>query len=380
MYYFDNAATSYPKPEKVYTTIIDIMKTKGANPGRGSHSMALEASRLIYNTRSKVADLFNIKDPLRVAFTQNATHSLNMAIKGYLDKGDHVITTSLEHNSVLRPLYSMEEDSGIELSIVEADTDGLISARDILSSVKENTRAVVITHASNLTGTILPIKEIGEGLKERGITLIVDASQSAGFLHIDVEELNIDILCFTGHKSLYGPQGSGGIYVREGIELTPIMEGGSGSHSKLKRQPGEMPDLLEYGTLNAPAIGALGSGIDFINEVGLDNIRRHEQELTTTFIEGIRSLPHIKIYGPLDRERTPVVTINIEGADPAEVSQLLDEEYGIATRPGMHCAPLAHRSIGTYESGAVRFSFGYFNTLEDIQYAVTALKEVVESL
>lgn len=380
MYYFDNAATSYPKPKEVYDELIDIMKTKGANPGRGSHTMALEASRVIYSTRCKLAGLFNIDNPLNIAFTQNATHSLNMAIKGYLGKGDHVVTTSLEHNSVLRPLYSLEEDRGLELTIVEADRNGGIDTETILSAVREDTKAVVMTHASNLTGTILPVKEIGKVCKERGITLIVDASQSAGYLDIDVNEMNIDILCFTGHKSLYGPQGTGGIYVRENLELAPIMEGGSGSHSKLKRHPREMPDLLEYGTLNAPAIGALGAGVDFITKIGLKNIRLHEEELVKTFLEGIADLPHIQIYGDRKIKRTPAVTLNIAGTDPAEVSQLLDEEYGIATRPGMHCAPLAHKSIGTYETGAVRFSFGYFNTIEEVEYAVKALKEIVESL
>ncbi len=380
MYYFDNAATSYPKPKEVYDELIDIMKTRGANPGRGSHTMALEASRVIYDTRCKLAKLFNIDNPLNIAFTQNATHSLNMAIKGYLKRGDHVVTTSLEHNSVLRPLYSLEEDCGLELTIVEAGRDGGLDAETILSAMRDDTRAVVMTHASNLTGTILPVKEIGEVCRKRGITLIVDASQSAGYLDIDVEEMNIDILCFTGHKSLYGPQGTGGIYVKEGIEITPLMEGGSGSHSKLKRHPREMPDLLEYGTLNAPAIGALGAGIDFITKIGLSNIRTHEEKLLKTFMDGIAGLPHIELYGKTEGRKTPVVTMNIKGVDPAEVSQLLDEEYGIATRPGMHCAPLAHRSIGTYETGAVRFSFGYFNSLVEVAYTVNALKEIVESI
>lgn len=380
MYYFDNAATSYPKPERVYEVLTDIMKTKGANPGRGSHSMALEASRVIYATRCKLAELFNVEDPLRIAFTQNATHSLNMAIRGALKKGDHVVTTSLEHNSVLRPLYAMRDDYGVDLTIVEADREGRISPKDILGAVREDTKAVIVTHASNLTGTILEVEEIGAALRDRDILLIVDASQSAGYLDIDVKDMGIDILCFTGHKSLYGPPGTGGIYVREGIDLCPLMEGGSGSHSKLERHPHEMPDLLEYGTLNAPAIGALGAGVDFILERGLETIRSHEEELTAAFIQGIKDLPHIKVYGDLEAYRTPVVTLNIEGADPSEVSQLLDEEYGIATRPGMHCAPLAHRSIGTYETGAVRFSFGYFNTIEDIHYAIGALKEIVSSL
>ena len=380
MYYFDNAATSYPKPEEVYDTLIDIMKTKGANPGRGSHTMALEASREIYDTRLKLAKFFNIEDPLRIAFTQNATHSLNMAIKGYIKDGDHVITTSLEHNSVLRPLYSLKEDCGVDLTILEADINGKLTIDSIVSSIKEDTRAVVLTHASNLTGTILPVKELGKVLKERNITFIVDASQSAGYLDVDVEDMNIDILCFTGHKSLYGPQGTGGIYVRKGIELSPLMEGGSGSQSKLKRHPREMPDLLEYGTLNAAGIGALGTGIDFVNKTGLEKIRNHEEELVNIFMEEISRLNGVKIYGPLDERRVPIVTLNIEGVDPSELSQILDEDFDIATRPGMHCAPLAHRSIGTYNTGAVRFSFGYFNTIDEVRYAANSLKEIVESL
>ncbi len=380
MYYFDNGATSYPKPNEVYESVLDIMKNRCANPGRGSHSMALDSSRIIFNTRNKLANLFKVKDNLRIAFTSNATHSLNLAIKGTIDKEDHVITTSLEHNSVLRPLYALEEDYDIDLTIVEADSKGNLVAEDILKEVRDNTKAVVMTHASNLIGTILPIKEIGRELRRRNILFIVDASQSAGYLDIDVEDQCIDILCFTGHKSLFGPQGTGGIYVREGIQIKRIFEGGSGSKSKDKRHPMEMPDLLEYGTLNTPAIGGLGKGVDFITTIGLENIRKHEEEIVERFISGIKDLPNLTIYGDLTKKRTPIVTINIEGIDPGELSQVLDEEFKIATRPGMHCAPLAHRSIGTYELGAVRFSFGYFNTYEEVDIAISAIKEIVASL
>ena len=376
MSYFDNAATSYPKPDEVYSVLIETMRNKGGNPGRGSHRMAIEAFRAVYETRVKLAKLFNIDDPLRIAFTQNATMSLNFAIKGVLEKGDHVITTSLEHNSVLRPLFSMEDQEKVDLTIVEADYQGLISIEDIEKSIQKNTKAIVITHASNLTGTIIPIEKIGEIAKKHGILLIVDASQSAGVLEIDVNKMNIDILCFTGHKSLFGPQGTGGIYLRKGVEIRPLMEGGSGSHSKLKRQPQEMPDLLECGTLNAPAIAALGAGVDFILKTGMENIRKHENEITEAFIKGVKGIEGVRVYGPETEKRTPVVTLNIGDIDPAELSALLDEEYDIAVRPGMHCAPLAHRSIGTYETGAVRFSFGYFNTIKEVTEAIKALKEI----
>ncbi|ADO84430.1 aminotransferase class V-fold PLP-dependent enzyme [Ilyobacter polytropus] len=376
MSYFDNAATSYPKPDEVYSVLIETMRNKGGNPGRGSHRMAIEAFRAVYETRVKLAKLFNIDDPLRIAFTQNATMSLNFAIKGVLEKGDHVITTSLEHNSVLRPLFSMEEQKKIDLTIVEADYQGLISLDDIEKSIQENTKAIVITHASNLTGTIIPIEKIGEIAKKHGILLIVDASQSAGILEIDVNKMNIDILCFTGHKSLFGPQGTGGIYLRKGVEIKPLMEGGSGSHSKLKRQPQEMPDLLECGTLNAPGIAALGAGVDFILKTGMENIRKHEDEITEVFIKGVKGIEGVRVYGPETGKRTPVVALNIGDIDPAELSAILDEEYDIAVRPGMHCAPLAHKSIGTYETGAVRFSFGYFNTSKEITEAITAVKEI----
>ena len=378
MSYFDNAATSYPKPDEVYSVLIETMKNMGGNPGRGSHRMALDAFRAVYETRVKLAKLFNIDDPLKIAFTQNATMSLNLAIKGVFKPGDHVITTSLEHNSVLRPLFSMKDEGKIELTIVEADGQGVISLDDIEESIKENTRAIVITHASNLTGTIIPIKKVGEIVKKHDLLLVVDASQSAGVLEIDVKDMNIDILCFTGHKSLFGPQGTGGIYLKEGVEITPLMEGGSGSYSKLSRQPQEMPDLLECGTLNAPGIAALGAGVDFIMKTGMENIREHEDDLTEAFIKGLQKIDKVRIYGPETGKRTPVVALNIGDIDPAELSALLDEEYDIAVRPGMHCAPLAHRSIGTYETGAVRFSFGYFNTTKEVSEAIEAIKEIAD--
>jgi cysteine desulfurase family protein len=374
LYYFDNAATSYPKPEEVYRVLIDTMKNKGGNPGRGSHTMALDAAREVYSTREKLAKLFNIEDPLRIAFTQNATMSLNFAIKGTLNSGGHVITTSLEHNSVLRPIFSMEDENNVEVTVIEADSHGEIEIRSIEAAIKENTRAIIMTHASNLTGTINPIEEIGKITKKNNLLFVVDASQSAGVQDIDVEKMDIDILCFTGHKSLFGPMGTGGIYLKNGVDIRPIMEGGSGSQSKLRRQPRNMPDILECGTLNAPAIAALGAGVDFIMDVGIENIRNHEEEITAAFIDGLNSIEGVKIYGP--RNGAPIVTINMEGIDSSDLSSILDEEYGISTRPGMHCAPLAHKSIGTYETGAVRFSFGYFNTMKEISYALNALKDI----
>lgn len=376
MYYFDNGATSFPKPESVYNKVTEVMREYGANPGRGSHTMALKAARAIYETRCSVARLFNIKDPLRVAFTANATMSLNLAINSVIESGDKIVTTNIEHNSVLRPLYAFREKGIIELEIVKVYKDGKLCIEEILKTIDKDTKAVVLNHASNVTGSILPIETIGRELRLRGILFIVDASQSAGVIDIDVEKMYIDILCFAGHKSLLGPQGTGGIYVREGVVLKRFIEGGSGSNSKSKRHPDKMPEIYEFGTSNTPAIAGLGAGIDFLLEKGVGNIRDHELKLANFFYKEVKKIPGVIVYG--EEERVPVVSINVEGVDPSDLSSELDEEYGIATRPGMHCAPLVHEAMGTGDRGAVRFSFGYFNNIEEVNYAIKALKELVK--
>lgn len=375
IYYFDNSATSFPKPESVYKCVEKAVRLYGANPGRGGHRMAVEASQAIYETREKVASLFNIKNPLQIAFTYNSTYALNFAVKGAVPKDSHIITTSLEHNSVLRPVFYEKDENNAHVSIIEPSEDGNIHSEDIIAAMKPETKAVVLTHMSNVTGAIIDLLPITIEARKRNILTIVDVSQSAGFLDIDVEEMKIDILCFTGHKSLFGIQGTGGIYIREGIPFSPIIEGGTGSFSKMKRQPHSMPEALEAGTLNTPGIVSLGAGIDFINSIGLENIRKHEYSLTEKFIEGIKNIEEIIIYGP--EKRGPVVTLNIKGVDSGDLAAYLDEEYGILTRAGIHCAPLAHESMHSGENGGVRFSFGYFNTEEDITYAINTLKNIV---
>lgn len=375
IYYFDNSATSFPKPESVYKCVEKAVRLYGANPGRGGHRMAVEASQAIYETREKVASLFNIKNPLQIAFTYNSTYALNFAVKGAVPKDSHIITTSFEHNSVLRPVFYEKDENNAHVTIIEPSEDGNIHSEDIIAAMKPETKAVVLTHMSNVTGAIIDLLPITTEARKRNILTIVDVSQSAGFLDIDVEEMKIDILCFTGHKSLFGIQGTGGIYIREGIPFSPIIEGGTGSFSKMKRQPHSMPEALEAGTLNTPGIVSLGAGIDFINSIGLENIRKHEYSLTEKFIEGIKNIEEIIIYGP--EKRGPVVTLNIKGVDSGDLAAYLDEEYGILTRAGIHCAPLAHESMHSGENGGVRFSFGYFNTEEDITYAINTLKNIV---
>lgn len=375
IYYFDNSATSFPKPESVYKCVEKAVRLYGANPGRGGHRMAVEASQAIYETREKVASLFNIKNPLQIAFTYNSTYALNFAVKGAVPKDSHIITTSLEHNSVLRPVFYEKDENNAHVSIIEPSEDGNIHSEDIIAAMKPETKAVVLTHMSNVTGAIIDLLPITTEARKRNILTIVDVSQSAGFLDIDVEKMKIDILCFTGHKSLFGIQGTGGIYIREGIPFSPIIEGGTGSFSKMKRQPHSMPEALEAGTLNTPGIVSLGAGIDFINSIGLENIRKHEYSLTEKFIEGIKNIEEIIIYGP--EKRGPVVTLNIKGVDSGDLAAYLDEEYAILTRAGIHCAPLAHESMHSGENGGVRFSFGYFNTEEDITYAINTLKNIV---
>ena len=375
MIYFDNAATTIRKPECVVQAVTEAMCSMG-NSGRGVHRGALSASRIIYDTRAALAGLFGAESPERIAFTANSTQALNTAIKGVLKPGDHVITTALEHNSVLRPLYEME-DRGVELTILPADSLGNICCEDIEKEIRLNTKAIVTTHGSNLTGNLLDIGRIGEIANRHGLIYIVDASQTAGVFDIDVQKQHIDILCFTGHKGLLGPQGTGGIYVREGVEITPLLSGGSGVQTYLRSHPPQMPVLLEAGTLNGHGIAGLGAAIRYLRETGLDTIRAKEQELMIAFYEAVREIPGITVYGDFtDFDRCAIVALNVRDYDSGEVSDVLSAEYGIATRPGAHCAPLMHKALGTVEQGAVRFSFSHYNTKEEINIAVAALREL----
>lgn len=380
MVYFDNAATTFPKPEIVYETIMTAMKEYGANPGRSGHKMALKASRGVYETRELLGKLFNFNHPMNTILTFNATEGLNIGIKGTLQAGDHVITTSMEHNSVLRPITYLEK-FGVENTIVYGDEKGRIKVNDIEKAIKKNTKLIVTTHISNLTGTIMPIEEIGKIAHANNIIYMVDASQSAGVYNIDIDKMNIDLMAFPGHKGLLGPQGTGALIIREGLSPNELFQGGTGSDSQSLIQPVILPDKYESGTENAPGLIGLGAGIKYILERGIDNIRGHEEDLSKHFIEEALKLEGIKLYGPLNpKEQAAVVALNIKDADSSEVSYILDQEYDIAVRPGLHCAPLAHKTIGTLDQGAVRFSFGLFNTHEEIEFALKALREIAKEL
>ena len=377
MIYMDNAATTMRKPDEVIEAVVGAMNSMG-NAGRGAHSASLSASRVIYNTRESLARFFGAESPKQIVFTNNSTESLNIAIKGLLEPGDHVVTTMLEHNSVLRPLYEMEE-KGVSLTIVKSSLKGTISYADLEDAVQENTKAIICTNASNLTGNYVDVKRVGEIAKRKGVLLVVDASQTAGVYPIHVKEMNIDVLCFTGHKSLLGPQGTGGLYVREGLELKPLKSGGSGLLTYSRKHPSEMPTALEAGTLNGHGIAGLGAAIAYLEKEGIDNIREKELKHMWKFYNGVKGIPGIKVYGDFDTEvRCPVVTLNIADYDSSEVSDELLMTYGISTRPGAHCAPLMHEALGTVEQGAVRFSFSHYNTEEEIETAIAAIKELAE--
>ena len=378
MIYLDNGATTFPKPKVVTDKIMECSLGYAGNPGRSGHKLAMKMDLEIYETREKICKLINGTEVLNVIFTFNATDSLNLAIKGVLEEGDHVITTSMEHNSVLRPLNKLRKDGKIELSIVYADDKGYIDPQKIFEALTPNTKMIVTTHMSNVFGTIVDIKAIGDFCKENNILYLVDASQSIGVLDIDVQEMNIDLLAFPGHKALFGPMGTGALYIKEGIIVKSLKEGGTGSYSHSIDQPDLYPDSLESGTPNGVGIIALGKGIDFINEVGLENIRNHEISLKNHFIELLKDNEDVILYGTLDDRQGAVVSLNVKDMDSSEISYILSDEFDIYTRPGFHCAPLAHKTMGTEELGAIRFSFGYYNTLEEIDKTVEALLNIIE--
>jgi len=378
--YFDNAATSWPKPEAMMNAVEYFNSNIGSNPGRSGHHLSVDAGRILYEVRDNAAEIFGADDPLRIALTSNITHSLNIVLRGMLKSGDHVITSSMEHNSVMRPLRELERN-GVDLSIVTCDSRGMLDPCEIEKSVKKNTKLIVLNHASNVTGTILPVEEAGKISSGYGIPFCVDAAQTAGCVEIDVNRMNIDILCFTGHKGLYGPMGTGGFYLRKGLEgkIDNLMSGGTGSMSEFEEQPDFMPDKYESGTLNAIGFAGLAAGMKFVRETGIDVIRKREDELTGYFIKSLEDIGGIHLFGPENiRDRTSVVSFNIEGVTPSESAYIFDEEYGILSRPGLHCAPSAHRTIGTFPEGTNRFSFGYFNTFGEIDTAVGAIRKILE--
>lgn len=377
MIYLDNAATTMHKPKEVIDAVVCAMSSMG-NAGRGANEASLSASRIIYDTREKLCRFFHGENPRQIVFTNNSTESLNIAIKGLLNPGDHVITTMLEHNSVLRPLYEMKE-KGVELTIIESDKNGRFRLEDMEAAIRPNTKMIVCTNGSNLTGNYVPLKPVGELAKKHDILFVVDASQTAGVFPIDVQDMMIDVLCFTGHKGLLGPQGTGGMYVKEGIKIRPLKTGGSGVQTYSKTHPAEMPTALEAGTLNGHGIAGLHAAMSYLEETGVDHIRAREQELMWRFYKGVKDIPEITIYGDFStKERCAIVTLNIGEYDSSEVSDALLTEYSISTRPGGHCAPLMHEALGTVEQGAVRFSFSHYNTEEEVDTAIEAVRELAK--
>lgn len=377
MIYMDNAATTMHKPKEVIDAVVAAMSSMG-NAGRGVNEASLSASRLIYDTREKLCRLFGAEDPRQIVFTANSTESLNIAIKGILNPGDHVIATMLEHNSVLRPLYEMEK-KGVRLTIVKSNLEGTLDLADIENAIAPDTKMIVCTNGSNLTGNYIDPEPIGTLAREKGIVFVVDASQTAGVFPIDVQKMKIDVLCFTGHKGMLGPQGTGGMYVRKGLSVRPLLSGGSGVQTYSKTHPTEMPTALEAGTLNGHGIAGLHAAVEYLEKTGVDTIRAREQDLMWRFYEGVKEIPGVKVYGDFStKNRCAIVTLNIGDYDSSEVSDELLTEYGISTRSGGHCAPLMHEALGTVEQGAVRFSFSHYNTEEEVDTAIRAIRELAE--
>lgn len=380
MIYLDNASTSFHKPDCVFTAVMEAMHQAG-NSGRGSSGEAMEASRLIFDTRCRIAEMFEADGPECVAFTSNATEALNTALFGVLHPGDgpvHAIATEMDHNSVLRPLYALEK-KGLELTVLPADRKGRISLTDMEAAIRPETKVIVCTHASNLTGNRNDIHAIGEIAKKHDILFIADAAQTAGVFPISMKKDQIDILCFSGHKGLMGPQGTGVICVRPGVKVEPLKVGGSGILTFQKEHPLDMPEALEAGTLNSHGIAGLRAALGWIQETGIDRIRQREQDLMMRFYEQVKKISGVTVYGDFSqKDRSPVVTLNIMGMGSSELSMILGEDYGISTRSGGHCAPLMHRALGTEKTGAVRFSFSCFNTEEEVDEAARAVKEIAE--
>jgi len=374
--YLDNAATSWPKPPQVKEAMNRFMEEVGANPGRSGHALSVEAARIVYEARESLSTLFHVKDSSRMVFTLNATESINLALKGILKEKDHVITSSMEHNSVMRPLRDLER-KGIELTVVPCFEDGTLDPRGVEKSLQTHTRMIVLNHASNVTGTVLPIREIGEIARAHHLLLLVDAAQTAGAYPIDVEKDGIDLLAFTGHKSLYGPQGTGGLFIGERInekEMVPLRQGGTGSRSEFEEQPDFLPDRFECGTPNGVGIAGLLAGVQFVLERGVEQIRQHEMALNRTLIEGLNKISRVKVYGPRNPEdRIATLSFNFAHLSPSDGALRLEKAFGILCRPGLHCAPAAHHTLATFPEGTIRFAPGFFNTQEDMDTAIRAV-------
>ncbi len=378
--FLDNGATSFPKPEEVYTFMDQFYRNFGVNPGRSGYDLCMETGELVEETRKMLTDFFNGKDPNRLCFSYNSTDALNLIIYGMLEEGDHAITTTLEHNSVLRPLYHLYKFNGVDVDYISFDEKGFVNPDDFPKKFKKNTKLVIINHASNVVGTIQPVKEIGKYCRERGIPFAIDASQSAGKIAVDIEELNVDVVAFTGHKSLLGPTGIGGLYVREGIEIRHTRAGGTGVRSAVRTHLEEYPYRLEYGTLNVMGVAGLHAGLKWIEEKGLENIHEHEMKLTAMLRDGLKDVEGVSVYCQGDlTDHISIFLFNADGFEALDTATILDVDYNIAARSGLHCAPFVHEQLGTDKiKGAVRFGIGPFNTEEQIRIAINAVKEISE--
>ena len=375
--YLDNAATTCPKPESVYRAIECFLREVGGSPGRGGHRREQEAERIVQDARQAVARLVHALSPEGVIFTMNATQAINIGLKGLLRPGDHVITSALEHNAVWRPLKTLEHRGDIELSVTPCSPEGHLDPADIVPLIRPNTRLIVMLHASNVLGVVLPLTEVGRIAKEHGLYFMVDAAQTAGAYPIDMQAMHVDLLAFAGHKGIFGPHGTGVLVLRPDIVLDTLIEGGTGGQSELETQPDELPQHLESGTPNALGIAGVLAGAGFVLEETVEHIRAHEMALTDHLLAGLSELPNALIYGPGNSQsQVGVVSMNLEGFDPTQVAVVLDEMFDIAVRAGLHCAPQAHRVAGTIDTGTLRLSPGYFNTVDDIDEAVAALRVI----
>lgn len=379
--FLDNGATSFPKPEEVYTFMEQFYRKFGVNPGRSGYDLCMETGELVEETRKVLTEFFNGKNADRLCFSYNSTDALNIALFGMLKEGDHAITTTVEHNSVLRPLYHLYKFNGVEVDYIPFDSKGFVDPDDFPKKIKKNTKLVAVNHASNVIGTIQPIKEIGKYCREKGIPFLIDASQTAGKIPVDIEELNVDVVAFTGHKSLLGPTGIGGLYVREGIEIRHTRAGGTGVRSAVRTHLDEYPYRLEYGTMNVLGVAGLYAGVKWINKKGLDEIHNHEMQLTTMLKDSMKKVEGIITYCQDDlTNHISIYLFNIDGLEAADTGTILDVDYNIACRTGLHCAPLVHEQLGTDKiHGAVRFGIGPFNTEEHIKTAVAAVKEIAQT-
>jgi cysteine desulfurase family protein len=381
MTYFDNAATTWPKPPEVAAAMVHFLEGVGANPGRAAHRRAIESGRIVYEAREAVAELFNVPNPLRIVFGANVTEALNLALCGYLRPGDHVVTSGMEHNSVMRPLRWLERQ-GVALTVVACSSAGFLDPADVEAAIRSNTVMVALNHASNVTGTLLPVAEVGRIARQHDLLLLVDAAQTGGAYPIDIQAGGVDLLGFTGHKSLFGPMGTGGLVIGERVDvkrLRPLKRGGTGSNSELEKQPTFLPDMCESGTPNAVGLAGLNAGVRWVLRRGVEQIRAHEVVMTQRLIDGLSGIPEVTVFGGLDAHcQTATVAFNVAGMAPSQVGLRLDEEYGIMCRVGLHCAPAAHKTIGTFPEGTVRFGLSAFNTLDEVDQAVEAVCQIAE--